>query len=68
MSDLYTLPFGVFLFLGYSKREEELLQEHTEKTVLGDSVSELSRVLDRITRRDQLSGEEQQVSQAEASP
>ena len=59
--DRYTLPFGVFLFLGYSRKEEIHFQPNTHKTVRDHTVAELQRVMDSITRRDQLSPPDDQV-------
>ena len=60
-ADKYTLPFGVFLFMGYSRKEEELLGQYTRKSVRDNVVEELKKVLDKITQRNQLGSLEDQV-------
>ena len=62
ISDRYMLPFGVFLFLGYSRKEEDILGQYTRKTVRDDAVKDLKKVLDKVTQRSQLSISEDQVS------
>ncbi|XP_043230686.1 uncharacterized protein LOC122385989 [Amphibalanus amphitrite] len=44
-ADEYTLPFGVFLFLGYSRKEEEILHPYTHKTVKDHTITELKMLL-----------------------
>ena len=44
-ADEYTLPFGVFLFLGYSSKEEKILHPYTHKTVKDHTVTELKMLL-----------------------
>ena len=46
ISDEYTLPFGVFLFLGYSRAEQDMLYPHTHETVRNHIVKELESMLD----------------------
>lgn len=43
-SDAYSLPHGVFLFLGYSEMDENLLKPHINLTIQ-DSVDALQHVI-----------------------
>jgi len=44
LADSYSLPHGVFLFLGYSEMDENLLRPHINLTIQ-DSVDALQQVM-----------------------
>ncbi|XP_037071200.1 uncharacterized protein LOC119092340 [Pollicipes pollicipes] len=51
-ADDYTLPFGVFLFLGYSKTDEDALFPYTHKRVKDHVAEELEHLLElTMTKR-----------------
>ncbi|XP_043230685.1 uncharacterized protein LOC122385988 [Amphibalanus amphitrite] len=52
--DDYSLPFGVFLFLGYSRAEQDMLYPHTHKTIRQYVVEELKNILDVVLKRQDL--------------
>jgi hypothetical protein len=43
-ADTYSIPHGVFMFLGYSEKDETLLRQHSNVSVL-DAVSSLDNFM-----------------------
>ncbi|XP_043219534.1 uncharacterized protein LOC122380440 isoform X2 [Amphibalanus amphitrite] len=66
-SESYMLSFGVFLFLGYSRKEEEILRPHTRRTVRDNTVADLQAVLDRITQRNHINNMDEPKSPCKLS-